>query len=788
MYVRFVVRHIKLFIQKYKRFVLVVLAILLGWFYFCLPDPLFKDPYSTVLNDKEGQLIGAKISSDGQWRFPEIEAVPKVFEDAILTFEDKRFRYHFGVDFISLIRAVFQNIKAGRVESGASTISMQVIRMSRKGKPRTVYQKVIEMILATRLEFRYSKDEIMRLYTSHAPFGGNVVGLDAACWRYFRKNPALLSSAEGAMLAVLPNAPSLIHISKNRKALLDKRNRLLKSMYEEGLLSEVDYELSLLEQIPSKPYPLPSIASHLLEYVHKTNPGKSINSTIDSDVQRLITEVGNFHHMINKQSDIHNIGILVMDTKTGQVIGYLGNAPNTQQEKSVDMVQAKRSSGSVLKPILYAHLIDEGKLMPKALLKDIPTQIRGFSPENYNRKYSGAAPADQALAKSLNIPAVYNLQHYGVGPFLNRLADHGFTTFNKSADYYGLSLILGGGEVTLWELCNVYANMGRTLIEYNQNEGKYSPLIGRHPLIENTKKSKVEFTRKPTILSAGAIYKTFEAMLRVIRPGSDGEWEQFNSSKPIAWKTGTSYGHRDAWAIGVSPDYTVGVWVGNADGEGKNGLIGVSKAGPILFDVYNRMEGSRFFDEPLDDLVPTMSCKQSGYLASQYCDEIDTIYSISYSQNTKVCPYHRRIHTDGRGKQVTSRCVPPSEMIHLNHFELPPAMAYYYKKNHPEYKSVPLYRKECLVEANEDVMSFIYPVEKSKLFLPMDIDGIQEKAVFKAAHQNISMTLYWHLDNRYIGYTKEFHTIEVSGSIGDHTITIVDELGNRIQTSFEIVR
>ena len=757
------------------------------WFYFCLPDPLFSDPYSTVLNDNKGQLIGAKISADGQWRFPLIDSVPKNFEEAILTFEDKRFRSHLGIDLLSLGRAIIQNIKAGKVESGASTLSMQVIRMSRKGKSRTIYQKMIEMILALRLEIRYSKDEILQLYTSHAPFGGNVVGLEAASWRYYKKYPSKLSLSEAAMLAVLPNAPSLIHISKNRNRLLDKRNRLLNTMQDEDLISKEDLDLYVLEKIPHKPYPLPSVAQHLLEYVHKTNPEKIINSTIDSEIQQMSHEIGSYHNHRNAQSDIHNLSILVLDTKTGEIKAYLGNAPNTTQESAVDMIQAKRSSGSVLKPILYAHMIDEGKMMPQALVKDIPTQIRGFNPKNYNRKYTGATPADKALSMSLNVPAVYSLQEYGVEPFIHRLQEHGFRTIDKSADHYGLSLILGGGEVTLWNLCGAYASMGRTLIEFNKSEGKYRLQQNKNPIVTSDVTSLKTNSREPLSLSAGSIYKTFEAMLKVIRPASDGEWEQFNSSKPIAWKTGTSYGHRDAWAIGVSPNYTVGIWVGNADGEGKNSLIGVSKAGPILFDIFNRLDSGGSFMEPLDDLVPILTCSKSGYLVSSYCESVDTIFSVPQSQKSKTCRYHRLIHTDLFGKQVTSLCMAPSEMQHVSWFELPPSMAYYYRKNHPEYRTIPPFRKDCVQDVNPDVMSFLYPSEKSKIYLPTDLDGIKEKAIFKAAHQNPNGIIYWHLDHLYLGYTQEFHNMEITATTGMHTITIVDEDGNQVRQLFDVV-
>lgn len=759
------------------------------WFYFCLPDPLFSDPFSTVVNDSKGQLIGAKISKDGQWRFPMIDKVPVNFENAIINFEDKRFRSHIGIDILSIGRALIQNIKAGKIESGASTLSMQVIRLSRKGKSRTIYQKLIEMIYAIRLECRYSKDEILRMYTSHAPFGGNVVGLEAASWRYYHKHPSKLSTAEAAMLAVLPNAPSLIHLSKNRNRLLDKRNRLLNSMAENGVITMIDLELGMLESIPERPYPLPSIARHFVEYVHKKEPSTIVNSTIDFDIQRMINDIGNYHHNINVQSDINNLGILVIETKTGNVKGYLGNAPNATQEAAVDMIQSERSSGSVLKPFLYAHLLEEGKMLPQSLQKDIPTSIRGYNPKNYNKKHTGATPADQALAMSLNIPAVYSLQLYGIEPFINRLKEHGFTTIDKSGDHYGLSLILGGGEVSLWELSSAYANMGRVLVDFNEN-GKYSQpekhTIGYH-LKPQKSKSNVGFSNKHNLLSAGTIYKTFEAMLQVMRPGSDGNWEQFHSSKRIAWKTGTSYGHRDAWAVGISSDYTIGIWVGNSDGEGKNSLVGVSKAGPILFDVFNRLDGGSFFEEPVDDLMPTLTCSNSGFLASQHCETIDTVYSSMRSQESPQCPYHRLIHLDQNGDQVSSHCHSTSDMIHKSWFELPPSMAYYYRKNHPEYRAVPLFRSDCLQSTDAEVMSLIYPSEKSKIYLPLDIDGRREKAVFKATHQDQKTTLYWHLDDTYLGYTYEIHNMEITTSAGSHMVTIVDQNGNQIKQVFDVV-
>src|SRR5688572_26234215 len=247
----------KRFIIRYKKYLAGLTVALLVGYYFCLPDALFDDPYSTVLEDDRGELLAASIASDGQWRFPEMDTVPEKFAKALIAFEDKRFWNHPGVDILSIGRAVEQNLRAGKVLSGGSTIDMQVIRLSRKGAGRTILEKVVESVLATRLELRYSKEEVLALYASHAPFGGNVVGLEAACWRYFGREPEELSWAEAAMLAVLPNSPSLIHPGKNREKLLLKRNRLLSKLKETKVIDQFTYELAIAEPIPDQPHPLP---------------------------------------------------------------------------------------------------------------------------------------------------------------------------------------------------------------------------------------------------------------------------------------------------------------------------------------------------------------------------------------------------------------------------------------------------------------------------------------------------------------------------------------------------
>ena len=336
-----------------KRNVLFIILLLLGiWFLFCLPKPLFNDPLSTVMVDKNNVLLSAKIADDGQWRFPTNDSVPEKFKIAICYFEDEYFYRHPGVNPVSLFRAAKQNIKAGKIVSGGSTITMQLIRLSRKRKKRTVYQKLIECILSVRAEIRYPKDNILALYASNAPFGGNVVGLEAAAWRYFKQKPDNLSWAEATTLAVLPNAPGLIYPGKNRNELKRKRDFLLEKLKDKGIIDQFDYELAIEEPLPELPFALPQETLHLLNRAIKDgHKGEYIQTTIDFYFHKKIKQVVERHHKQLKNNEIHNAAVLVLDVETGNVIAYIGNTYNQDNthENRVDIINAPRSTGSIFR-------------------------------------------------------------------------------------------------------------------------------------------------------------------------------------------------------------------------------------------------------------------------------------------------------------------------------------------------------------------------------------------------------------------------------------------------------
>lgn len=774
-----------------RKVILSIITILVIAYMFCLPRQLFHVPYSTVVTDRNGDLLGARIASDGQWRFPPRNNTPEKIRQCLIMFEDRHFYHHWGINPFATGRAAWQNLKNKRVVSGGSTLTMQTIRLARN-ESRTFGEKFIEMILATRLEFRASKEQILSMYVSHAPFGGNVVGLDAAAWRYFGHSAEDLSWAEAAMLAVLPNAPSMIHLSKARQALLEKRNRLLKQLYTQEVIDESAYELAISEPLPEEPHPLPQIAPHLVSRFYQKRNGKYSISTIDRGIQIRIESLAERWSNEFNRSDIRNLAILVIDIRTNQVIAYCGNVnfEHKQSGNQVDVIQAPRSTGSILKPFLYYTMLQEGTLLPNMLLPDIPVNINGFTPQNFNLQFEGAVPASEALARSLNIPAVTMLQRYGVPKFHSFLRQTGFRTISCPASHYGLSLILGGAEATLWDVTSAYANMGRSLLQLPQMPCDL--LLHAHENEESSSFDKLGMTDETSgkisqktsgIFKPGAVWQTFEALTEVNRP-EEIDWKSIPSMHPIAWKTGTSYGFRDAWAVGVTPGYAVGVWVGNATGEGKPGLVGARTAGPVLFDIFNMLPASRWFKRPEGIFVTAEICRKSGHLKSRFCEETDSLLILPAGLKTKACPYHHLITLSADETQrIYENCANTEPTIRKSWFTLPPVWEWYYKQHHPEYKPLPPFKPGCGEDALQQ-MQFIYPPMNARVMLPRQMDGSKGFITVELAHSNPATTIYWHLDNSYLTQTQDFHKISLQPSPGKHSLTAVDDAGNTVSTTF----
>ena len=748
----------------------VILCILAFWvtgYIFCLPRHLFHVPYSTVVTDRNEELLGARIASDGQWRFPPRNTTPEKIKECLITFEDKHFYHHWGVNPFAIGRAFYQNVKNKRIVSGGSTLTMQTIRLARN-ESRTFREKLIEMIWATRLEFRASKEEILSMYISHAPFGGNVVGLDAAAWRYFGHSADDLSWAESAMLAVLPNAPAMIHLSKGRKTLLDKRNRLLKQLLEKKTIDSSTYELAISEPLPDEPHALPHIAPYLVSRFYQERNGEYSRSTINKGIQTLVEDLAERWSNEFWRSDIRNLAILVIDIPSNQVVAYCGNVhfDRKQGGNQVDVIQAPRSTGSILKPFLYYAMLQEGSLLPDMLLPDVPVNINGFTPQNFSMQFEGAVPASEALARSLNIPAVTMLQRYGVPKFHSFLQQIGLKTINRSSSHYGLSLILGGAEATLWDV----TMMGRSLLQLPQRS--CSLLLPTSRITESTDP-----------FQPGAVWQTFDALKEVNRP-EEIDWKSIPSMQTIAWKTGTSYGFRDAWAVGVTPRYAVGVWVGNATGEGKPGLVGAQTAGPVLFDIFNLLPSSSWFTRPAGIFVEAEVCRKSGHLKGRFCDETDTLLVLPAGLRTEACPYHHLVTLSANESQrIYENCANTEPTLRKSWFTLPPVWEWYYKQHHPEYKPLPPFKAGC-GEDTFQPMQFIYPPMNARIKLPKQLDGSKGFLTVELAHNNPNATVFWHLDETYQAQTQDFHKISLQPAAGKHSLTAVDGEGNTISTTF----
>ena len=719
-----------------RRWIWGAVAVLLLGYLFCLPRNLFKGvTYSTVVYSAEGELLGARIADDQQWRFPPRDTVPERYAKAVIQFEDRHYYWHPGVNPVSLVRALVDNLRSGHVVSGGSTLTMQVIRISR-GRERTIWQKIVEAVLATRLEWRYNKRQILALYASYAPFGGNVVGLEAAAWRYFGRPADELSWGEAATLAVLPNAPASMHPGRNRDALLEKRNRLLEKLFLSGEMDPDSYEAALSEPLPEAPLPLPSLASH---YVESCPKGIQTRTTLQYSLQKAVETVADRRSDEMAAGGVADLAVVVIDNASGDVVAYVGNASAGRERpgRQVDIASSPRSTGSILKPFLFAAALGDGTILPGTLLPDVPVNLGGFAPQNFDRQFYGAVHASEALARSLNVPAVFLLRSYGVPRFHELLQKAGLTTLGKDASHYGLSLILGGGEGTLAEITAAYSAMVRCYLAATDAK-RGGPAPG-----------------KGVQWDPVALWYTFEALKEVNRP-DELDWRLITSVRRTAWKTGTSYGFRDAWAVGMTPEYTIGVWAGNAEGQGVPGLTGARAAGPVMFEVLNLLPASAsWFQEPSSGVFASV-CPSSGHLAGPDCPDPVEMLIPAEGVESDPCPYH----ADGE-------------------FTLTPAMEWYYKPHHPEYVG-------SVKSASTALMEFIYPSQGTTLYLPRQLDGSVEGAVFRLAHRKADATVYWHLDQDYLGETRFIHEMRLAPPLGKHYLTCVDGDGNTVSIGFTI--
>lgn len=774
--------------KKSKRIILLLglLLALFGLSILLVPLDLekFTSDYSVIIKAEENELLRVFLNSKEQYCFPlnTNYTIGFKLESAVLTFEDKSFYYHFGFNPVSILRALFLNLKEQRIISGGSTITMQLARMI-NNSPRTYLNKFKELLMAVKLECLLKKQEILKLYLAHAPYGGNIRGIEAASLRYFGKNQQELSWAEAALLAVLPNSPGSITPYKQRKALLEKRNRLLKQLFDNNSFTKEALKLSLAEKIPDERFNFPFKAPHFTDFIRtefKKNNSPLVETTLNLTYQQNIEKITNLHMSNLKNNNVNNCAVLVLDAKTGEIKSYLGSNNYYDRENygQVDCITSFRSTGSTLKPFLYALALDEGLIVPESKLIDVPSHFGSFSPANSTNKYSGIIEAKSALAASLNIPAVFLLKEYGLEKFYRFLANSDVQGLRSDPAEYGLTLILGGAEIRMFDLAKLYLNLASlekcNSIKYLRSSQK-------------TQKQTQEFSK-------GAAYLTLEMLSSLKRPGLDYYWNYFSMENKIAWKTGTSFGGKDAWACGVTPDWVVLVWAGNFSGEGIPEISGFKTTAPLMFNIFDYLleqKDSGWFKFPDKDLREVKASRVSGYRLK---DDFRTkenwvnVLQPAKAKPLKLSPYEHKIWLNQNEKEVCSLCWNQKENIAHDSVLIiyPPVVNNFLKNNNLQIKSYPEHYAECpgLQEKIKPVI--IYPQNGSKIYLPINLKEEKEQIIIKCSHNIADEKLFWHLNGNFLGTTSKLHNFKLKLKKGKYTLYICDSKGNEAKSVFYI--
>lgn len=712
-------------------------------------DP-FEERYSKSMFDRNGKILSVFLNANEQWHIKNNAPINDKLKIATLTFEDKNFYSHSGFDIFAILRSLYINLTQQK-RVGGSTITMQTIKLLTNDK-RTYFNKFKEIIWALRLESLYSKDEILAMYLNNAPYGGNIVGISSAALMYFRKDTQNLTWSEAALLAVLPNAPGLIHTERNSDILIQKRNRLLLRLKELKYIDDDNLKLAMSEKIP-RIHRERNLAAHLALRFDKES---IINSTIDKHIQTMLEERLKSHHKKLLGLGIQNLAAIIVDTQSSEVLGYAGSQDflDIQGMGQIDGILAKRSPGSVLKPLLYALSIDDGLIAPQSKLVDAPTYFSNFKPQNASKKYYGLVSARNALIKSLNVPFVSLLQEYGYERFFFDLKNIvGFS--DNNFERYGLSLILGTKELSIEDVAKIYVGLG--------NYGEFGEIYYRKDTPKGSKRR---------ILSQGSSYLTLDAMRYLDRVGLEN---RYINKKIFSWKTGTSYGRKDAWAAGTSPRYTIVVWAGNFSGESNPNIFGLNIAGDILFDILGDLGDTGGEFKRVDDLKNITLDLPTGYRYNAEYKDIQSFEGIypKSAKNLRYSPFLKNVFVDSNLREINSL---DKDFIHAKEMTkviLPLALLEYYKE------------QNLRIAKQAKSLQILYPKNNLTIIRTKDFEG-ENELIVRIANIN-NQNVFWYLDKQYIGFGKQTtHTLSLAP--GNHTLTIINEEGQSDSVKFVVAK
>ncbi|MDJ1493297.1 penicillin-binding protein 1C [Cytophagaceae bacterium DM2B3-1] len=733
-----------------------------------------KVEYAQLITAKDGSVLYAFLSHDDKWRMKtELNEITPELRKAIIHKEDRLFYYHPGVNVMAIGRAVVNNIFTGRKTSGASTITMQVARLL-EPKQRTYGNKIIEIFRALQLEWYYSKDEILQLYLNLVPYGGNVEGVKSAALLYFGQLPNRLSVAQITTLAIVPNRPTSLSLNRNPVLLKQERDKWLKRFQEDEIFSDTLIDDAINEPLQLRRTPLPNIAPHLSYRLHTKYPEQAIlKTTLNRITQDKVQQLAyNYHKRIRKYN-IHNLAVIVADNKKREIIAYIGSPDFTDNDHAgqVDNARAIRSPGSTLKPLVYALGIEAGKITPKTMLLDVPSQFGGYSPENFDQKFNGAVTVENALVNSLNIPAVKVLEDITVPVFVNKLKAARFEQISRDERKLGLSVILGGCGTTLEELVGLYSSFA--------NEGLFTP-ISSFQSSDGEKKTTVR------LISRQAAYMINEILMQAVRPDLPTGYQNSYHAPPIAWKTGTSYGRKDAWSIGYNRKYTVGVWVGNANAEGVPELTGADIATPLLFQLFNTIDynaaGSRLLAPK--NMPLRLVCTETGLLPGDYCTHQVVDYYIPLISNTQTCKHMKEVPVSAdESFSYCTACLPESGYKKKLYENLPPALVSFYNTWSVAYRRIPPHNPSCTRVFQSGAPQIVTPADGREYM----VDATEPPEMLLTCHvDNDVKQVYWYINDKFYKAAKATDRVFFKPDLGEVKISCSDDKGRNTNISIVV--
>lgn len=744
-----------------------LLFLVLDYLYPFPKEDLAKEP-TVVVRDKDGNSLRFFLPKDKQWRFPvELKDIDLKLISAVLESEDRWFYSHPGVNPLAIARAFYTNIKSGRVVSGASTIPMQIARLS-DPKGRTLFAKFNEAFRALQLKRHYEDEKLLEIYLNIAPYGGNIEGVGAASYFYFGKSPRALEPHEIALLAVLPRSPNKYDPTRNPKIARAKRNEVINMLVSRGVFTSAQVPSILEKPVPIKRKRQPFKAPHFTEFVYNQfNDSENIQTTLDNFIQYLSESIVKKHIGDLRSQGINNLAIVVIDNESRELRAMVGSSNFFEKKSSgqVNNAVSRRSPGSTLKPFLYAKALDEGLVIPDTYMLDIPTDFSGYVAENYDDKYRGRITMRNALILSLNSPAVRLLSRVGLKDFHELLLRGGLKTLDRPTNKYGLPLVLGSGEVTLLDLTNLYATLA--------NAGMHSSIKFLAGPAYDSGETK--------LLSPEATYLITEILTELKRPDMPSRsWALTEDVPEVAWKTGTSYGHRDAWAIGYSDNYTIGVWVGNPDGRGVKGISGSEHAGPILFDLFRSVEsnGSKIAKPTNLKLKEIEVCKESHMLPSRYCGQTEKVVYIPGVSKISKDNFSKRIFVDKEtGDQLIGECIAERPHEARVFTVYPPELTAWWRVHNKPVETIPAVSSYCKDIPTELPPEITSPDEKTPYRVLRGTPSQYQKVQLTARVSEEVETLYWYQDQKLVATATPSKKVFIALEPGQHELVVVDSSG-----------